>query len=58
MDGFLKKKKNQVKTFAGPGVIAIIGSTCKHCKDYPFRSSLQTTQCMRGRAALAIKGPF
>lgn len=34
MDGFLKKnKKNQVKTFAGPGVIAVTGSTCKHGKD-------------------------
>lgn len=26
------KIKNRVETFAGPSVIAIIGSTCKHCK--------------------------
>jgi len=62
MDSFLKKKKQQVKTFAGPGAIAITGSTCKHCKDCIHLGVAGRPHSARGapmrRAALAIKGPL
>lgn len=62
MDSFLKKKKNQVKTFAGSGVIAITGSTCKHCKDGIHLGAAGRPHSAReaatNRAALSIKGPL
>lgn len=62
MDFFWEGGGNQVKTFAGPGVIAITGSTCKHCKDCihlgaPGRPH-SAQEAPMSRAALSIKGPL